>query len=46
MNIHKATINHHIKELKKKGLVTVKADPNDSRKKAIEAAPFVELLVE
>jgi biotin operon repressor len=46
MNIHKATINHHIKELKRKGLVTVQIDPKDSRKKIIEAARFVELLVE
>lgn len=46
LGIHKATVNHHIKELRKKGLVSVTIDPKDSRKKIIEAAPFVELLVE
>jgi CRISPR locus-related DNA-binding protein len=46
LGIHKATVNHHIKELRKKGLVSVTIDPKDSRKKSIEAAPFVELLVE
>ncbi|MFQ6106138.1 MAG: MarR family transcriptional regulator [Thermoplasmata archaeon] len=46
LGIHKATINHHIKELKRKGLVSVRTDPKDSRKKIVEAAPFIELLVE
>ncbi|MCJ2562599.1 MAG: MarR family transcriptional regulator, partial [Candidatus Thermoplasmatota archaeon] len=46
LGIHKATVNHHIKELRKKGLVSVTIDPKDSRKKIIKAAPFVELLVE
>ncbi|MFQ6128201.1 MAG: MarR family transcriptional regulator [Thermoplasmata archaeon] len=46
LEIHKATINHHIKELKRKGLVNVRTDPKDSRRKRIEAAPFIELLVE
>ncbi|MFQ5910675.1 MAG: MarR family transcriptional regulator, partial [Thermoplasmata archaeon] len=31
LGIHKATINHHIKELRKKGLVSMTTDPKDSR---------------
>lgn len=46
MGIHKATVNHHVKELRAKGLVTVAVDVSDSRKKVIQAAPFTELLVE
>ncbi|TET90093.1 MAG: MarR family transcriptional regulator [Methanomassiliicoccales archaeon] len=46
MKIHKATMNHHITELRKKGMILVSKDENDERLKNIRLAPSVDLLLE
>lgn len=46
IGIHKSTMNHHIKELKRKGMVTVESSPHDARIRIIKVAPFVDLLIE
>lgn len=46
MKIHKATMNHHVAELRKKGMVLVSPDRDDDRVKRISLAPFVDLLLE
>ncbi|MFQ6061484.1 MAG: MarR family transcriptional regulator, partial [Thermoplasmata archaeon] len=46
INSHKATINHHVAELRKKGMILVSSDPKDNRVKRISLAPFVDLILE
>ncbi len=46
IGIHKATMNHHIKELKKKGVITIAPGEDDSRVRMISLAPHVDLLLE
>jgi DNA-binding MarR family transcriptional regulator len=46
MGLHKATINHHVKELVRKGVVEVAVDPGDARSRIVRAAPAAELLLE
>ncbi len=45
MGLHKATINHHVKELVQKGVAQVRVDPRDARARIVEAAPAAELLL-
>jgi DNA-binding MarR family transcriptional regulator len=46
IGVHKATMNHHIKELKKKGVVAITPGEDDSRERMISLAPHVDLLLE
>lgn len=46
MNLHKATMNHHVKELLRKGIATLRPQEGDSRGKVIKAAPAAELLLD
>ncbi len=46
IGIHKATMNHHVKVLKDKGVVQVALDEKDSRARLISLAPHVDLLLE
>jgi DNA-binding MarR family transcriptional regulator len=45
IGIHKATMNHHIKELKGKGVILI-TPGEDSRTRMISLAPHVDLLLE
>jgi DNA-binding MarR family transcriptional regulator len=46
IGIHKATMNHHVKELREKGVVLITPGENDSRARMISLAPHVDLLLE
>ncbi len=45
LSVHKATMNHHVRELEAKGAVERQADPSDARQLIIKPAPGMELLV-
>ena len=42
---HKATINHHLRELESKGAIERLPDPADARQRIVKPAPGMELLV-
>lgn len=46
VGIHKATLNHHIKELKKSGAIEIRDDEKDGRASMITLAPHIHLLLE
>lgn len=46
LGIHKATMNHHIKELRKKGAIEIAQDKKDGRVSMISLAPHMHLLLE
>jgi CRISPR locus-related DNA-binding protein len=46
VGIHKATLNHHIKELKKRGAIEIKDHDKDGRVSMISLAPHIHLLLE
>jgi len=46
VGIHKATMNHHIKELKKKGAIEISSHEKDGRVSMISLAPHMHLLLE
>jgi CRISPR locus-related DNA-binding protein len=46
IGIHKATMNHHVKELKDKGVILITQGEKDSRVRMITLAPHVDLLLE
>lgn len=43
--VTKATMNYHIKQLLKKGVISLTIDPEDSRRKIVSLQPTVELLL-
>ena len=45
LGVHKATMNHHLRELGSKGAIERVRDPDDARALRIRAAPGMELLV-
>jgi CRISPR locus-related DNA-binding protein len=46
LGIHKATMNHHVKKLRDKGVIKVSLDQEDSRVRMVSLAPHVDLLLE
>jgi CRISPR locus-related DNA-binding protein len=46
IGIHKATMNHHVKVLKDKGVILITPGKEDSRVRMISLAPHVDLLLE
>ncbi len=46
LGIHKATMNHHVKELKKKGAIEISSHEKDGRVSMIRLAPHMHLLLE
>ena len=45
LGVHKATMNHHLRELDEKGAIERREDPNDARRLIVKPAPAMELLV-
>src|SRR3989454_5773941 len=45
LGVHKATMNHHLRELEEKGAIERREDPNDARRLIVKPAPAMELLV-
>src|SRR6266508_3875067 len=45
LGVHKATMNHHLRELDAKGAIERLQDPKDARKLVIKPAPAMDLLV-
>jgi len=45
LGVHKATMNHHLRELNAKGAIARLSDPADARRLIVKAAPGMELLV-
>ena len=45
LGVHKATMNHHVRELEAKGGVARLADPKDARRLIVKPSPGMELLV-
>src|SRR5436309_9241020 len=45
LGVHKATMNHHLRELDAKGAIARLSDPADARRLIVKAAPGMELLV-
>ncbi len=45
LGVHKATMNHHLRELHEKGAIERVEDPQDRRALIVRAAPGMELLV-
>jgi DNA-binding MarR family transcriptional regulator len=45
LGVHKATMNHHLRELGARGAIERARDPEDARALVIRAAPGMELLV-
>ncbi len=45
LGVHKATMNHHLRELEAKGAIDRVADPNDGRQLFVRPAAGMELLV-
>ncbi|TLZ80339.1 MAG: MarR family transcriptional regulator [Methanobacteriota archaeon] len=45
LGVHKATMNHHVRELEAKGAVARLSDPTDARRLVVKPAPGMELLV-
>ncbi|MDH4122518.1 MAG: MarR family transcriptional regulator [Thermoplasmata archaeon] len=43
--VTKATMNYHVKQLVRKGAITLSNDPEDTRRKLVRIAPTVELLL-
>jgi len=46
MGLHRATMNYHVKELLRKGVIEVVPDKEDNRVKIIKVGPAVELLLD
>src|SRR6266508_2241570 len=45
LGVHKATMNHHVRELEAKGAIARLSDPTDARKLIVKPAPAMDLLV-
>src|SRR5439155_22274793 len=45
LDVHKATMNHHVRELESKGAVARLSDPHDARRLIVKVAPGMDLLV-
>jgi CRISPR locus-related DNA-binding protein len=45
LQVHKATMNHHLKILESKGVVELITSPRDPRAKIVKPAPAIELLL-
>ena len=45
LGVHKATMNHHVRELEAKGAIARLSDPTDGRRLIVKPAPGMELLV-
>jgi len=45
LGVHKATMNHHVRELETKGAITRLSDPADARRLIVKPTPGMELLV-
>jgi len=45
LGVHKATMNHHVRELEAKGAITRLSDPADARRLIVKPTPGMELLV-
>ncbi|TMA05269.1 MAG: MarR family transcriptional regulator [Methanobacteriota archaeon] len=45
LDVHKATMNHHVRELESKGAVARLSDPHDARRLIVKVAPGMDLLI-
>ncbi len=45
LGVHKATMNHHLRELEERGAVERREDPDDRRRLIVKPAPGMDLLV-
>ncbi len=45
LRVHKATMNHHLRELEAKGAIVRERDPKDRRLRIVRATPGMELLI-
>src|SRR5436189_5078006 len=45
LGVHKATMNHHVRELESKGAVARLSDPHDARRLIVKVAPGMDLLI-
>ncbi len=45
IGVHKATMNHHLRELLEKGAIERRSDPSDARRLIVKPAPGMEFLV-
>ena len=45
LGVHKATMNHHVRELESKGAIARLSDPHDARRLIVKPAPGMDLLV-
>src|SRR2546428_409727 len=45
LGVHKATMNHHVRELEAKGAIARLSDPADARRLIVKPTPGMELLV-
>jgi len=45
LGVHKATMNHHLRELERKGAIERLPDPDDARQLIVKPAPGMDLLI-